>query len=88
MKEKKSNSIQDYVVQNVIGEGAYATVYKAIEKSTGKIFAIKQLSKKQLIKEKKIEHVQQEARILEKLSKFSRLIVKLYSHFEDHHNFC
>ena len=88
MGKNTSKSIQDFTLQNVIGEGAFATVYKAVEKSTGKIFAIKQLSKKQLMKEKKIEHAKQEARILEKLSRYSHLIAKLYYHFEDSHNFC
>ena len=47
---RKSHSIDEFEVINFLGEGSYAKVVKARHKETGKIYALKILSKKYIKK--------------------------------------
>jgi serine/threonine protein kinase len=42
-----SNSVEAYLRLNKLGEGTYGVVYKAREKSTGKIVALKKIKLEQ-----------------------------------------
>ncbi|KAJ3143185.1 3-phosphoinositide dependent protein kinase-1 [Physocladia obscura] len=48
---------KDFSFGRILGEGSYATVVAASEKATGRLFAIKILDQKFIIKEKKIKYV-------------------------------
>lgn len=52
---KKTND--DFTYLKVIGEGSFSTVHLAKEKSSEKLFAIKECVKSQIIKEKKVKYI-------------------------------
>lgn len=56
---------QDFNVLNTIANGAFGKVYKVEKVSTGKVYALKVLSKSQVIDENAIRQVKEEARIQE-----------------------
>lgn len=61
-------------------------VQLASEVLTGQMFAVKILEKNHIIKEKKIEWVEREKNLLDKLS--HPAIITLYYTFQDHHFLC
>jgi len=80
--QPKKRTPQDFDFFETIGEGSYSTVTHALEKSTGKEFAIKILNKKHIIKEKKVKYVNVEKAVLNIIHNHP-LIVKLYYTFQD-----
>ncbi|KAL6944943.1 hypothetical protein ACO0QE_002385 [Hanseniaspora vineae] len=71
---------KDFSVQDeVVGQGAFATVKKAIERSTGRTFAVKIINKRKLIGTK-LDGVQRELEVL-KILKHPR-IVMLKAYYE------
>lgn len=75
-------SIHDkYFIQDeVVGSGAFATVKKAIERSTGKTFAVKMINRRKVMGN--FETVARELEVLKKLN--HPRIVKLEGFYEDH----
>jgi len=63
--DKKSITIDDFEIKQKLGQGAFGEVYLAVDKSSGKEVALKQMVKA-VIKEKgKKEHVDCEKKILQ-----------------------
>lgn len=71
----------DFAFGKILGEGSYSTVMLATEISTGSLFAIKMLDKRQLMKENKVKYVTIEKEVLNALD--SQYIVKLFYTFQD-----
>lgn len=80
-KNPKKKTVEDFSIGDEIGQGSYSTVYLANEKSNGKVYAIKVLDKKHIIKEKKVKYVNIEKNVLNKVN--HPLIIKLYYTFQD-----
>jgi serum/glucocorticoid-regulated kinase 2 len=40
---KKTLGLEDFIMLNIIGKGAFGKVYRVKKKDTGKIFAMKQI---------------------------------------------
>ncbi|XP_031563299.1 3-phosphoinositide-dependent protein kinase 1-like [Actinia tenebrosa] len=77
----KKKRPEDFKFGKILGEGSYSTVYVALEKATGKEYAIKVLEKRHMIREKKVPQVQREKEVLSKLN--HPFFVKLYFTFQD-----
>lgn len=84
-KRMELRTIEDFEVGEVEGEGAYAVVFRGVEKANGQVCAIKQLSKAHVIKEKKVESIKREKYILSKLKGKLGIVTLLYT-FQDHSN--
>ena len=54
---KKLKKRNDFRFGPILGKGSYSTVVLAREKSTGKEYAMKILTKTMVVKKKKVEHV-------------------------------
>ncbi|CCH43979.1 MAP/microtubule affinity-regulating kinase 3 [Wickerhamomyces ciferrii] len=78
----RKRSVQDFQFGNRIGEGSYSTVFKATDIQNKKLYAIKVLSKKHIVKEKKIKYVNIEKTTLNRLGRHPG-IVTLYYTFQD-----
>ena len=70
----------------MLGEGSYGAVVLGKENDTGREFAIKSLSKKHLIKEKKVKYATTERDLLLQCNHPN--IVKLYFTFKDDNYLC
>jgi serine/threonine/tyrosine protein kinase RAD53 len=74
---------KEFSIKNeVVGQGAFAVVKKAVERSTGKTYAVKIISKRKVMGN--VDGVARELEILEKLD--HPYIVKLRGFFEDEDN--
>ena len=78
--------LDDFEILAVLGTGSYSTVYKAIHKATSTIYALKELSKKQLLRLNKISSAFLEKQLLTRLS--HRNIVNLYATFQNEMFLC
>ncbi|KAI0462629.1 hypothetical protein LJB42_004125 [Komagataella kurtzmanii] len=85
-KKKKQEGVhRDFFIKDeVVGSGAFATVKKAIERSTGDTYAVKIISKKKAMTDG-LDGVQRELEILKKLHHPG--VVQLKSCYEDSDNF-
>lgn len=81
--EGAKKSMKDYQLGNTIGEGSYSTVYSAMDVKTRKLYAIKVLSKRHIVKENKIKYVNIEKNALHRLGQQHPGIVQLYYTFQD-----
>ncbi|QEU59283.1 Rad53 [Kluyveromyces lactis] len=71
------------ISDSIVGQGAFATVKKAVERSTGKTFAVKIIHKRKVMD--KFDGVKRELDVLQKLN--HPRIVKLKDFFEDNDNY-
>ncbi|QPG73173.1 hypothetical protein FOA43_000479 [Brettanomyces nanus] len=77
----KTGILADFIIRDeIVGSGAFATVKKAIERSTGETYAVKIISKKKALTGA-LEGVSKELRILQKLHHPG--IVSLKAFYED-----
>lgn len=83
---KPKKTAADFKTIRNIGEGAFGQVRLATDLETGREVAIKVLDKKHIIKEKKVEWVEREKCILDKLRHPS--IVTLFYTFQDRDSLC
>jgi len=74
-------SAADYDWGNILGEGAFGDVVRAVEKKTGKTFAVKKMLKSHLSKEQNKKSVMNERNVLSKCNHPN--IVKLFVAFRD-----
>jgi len=65
---KEKTSLDDFKVLKVLGKGSFGTVVKVVQKSTNNIFAMKVMSKKELIRKKALRHIRRERSVLEYVS--------------------
>ncbi len=80
-KQEKNGIFADFIIRDeIVGSGAFATVKKAIERKTGKTFAVKIISKKKALTGA-LEGVSRELKILQKLHHPG--IVALKAFYED-----
>ncbi len=77
-------TINDFKIISIIGIGGFSIVYKAKFKKTGRLFAIKQISKNKISKKKILNCVLSEKNILSEL--FNPFIINLYCTFQDENN--
>ncbi|CAI4038913.1 hypothetical protein SMKI_06G2650 [Saccharomyces mikatae IFO 1815] len=76
----KTGIFRDFsIIDEVVGQGAFATVKKAIERTTGKTFAVKIISKRKVIGN--MDGVTRELEVLQKLN--HPRIVRLKGFYED-----
>ena len=75
-------TVGDYELGRVLGEGSYSTVVEARHSSTGRLVAVKVLDKRQIVKLKKIKYVHVEKEVLTALAACP-LIVKLLQTLQD-----
>jgi protein-serine/threonine kinase len=80
MSRKKG--VEDFQFGSRLGEGSYSQVFKAVDVQSRKVYAIKILSKKHIVKEKKIKYVNIEKSTLNRLGRHPG-IVTLYYTFQD-----
>jgi serine/threonine protein kinase len=73
--------LRDFDVLKLLGRGAFGKVYKVLHKKTKKIFAMKVLRKKNLIKEQQIKYSLIEKRILEQ-NNTNPFLLSLYFAFQ------
>eukprot|EP01135_Chromosphaera_perkinsii_P002866 Nk52_evm21s229 gene=Nk52_evmTU21s229 len=73
---------EDFNFGEVIGEGSYAVVKLATERKTGRVFAVKILDKRHVIKENKLKYVNIEKQVLSVLNNHP-FFVRLYYTFQD-----
>jgi len=64
---KETVSADDFELMNVIGKGSFGKVMQVRMKKTGKIYAMKMLSKQHIVENNEIEHTMSERTILEKI---------------------
>ncbi|EHM99930.1 Rad53p [Saccharomyces cerevisiae x Saccharomyces kudriavzevii VIN7] len=77
---RKTGIYKDFsIIDEVVGQGAFATVKKAIERTTGKTFAVKIISKRKVIGN--MDGVTRELEVLQKLN--HPRIVRLKGFYED-----
>ncbi|CAI4053071.1 serine/threonine/tyrosine protein kinase RAD53 SKDI_16G1230 [Saccharomyces kudriavzevii IFO 1802] len=77
---RKTGIFKDFsIIDEVVGQGAFATVKKAIERTTGKTFAVKIISKRKVIGN--MDGVTRELEVLQKLN--HPRIVRLKGFYED-----
>lgn len=75
---------KDYSISDsIVGQGAFATVKKAVERSTGKTFAVKIVHKRKVMD--RFDGVKRELDVLQKLD--HPRIVKLKDFYEDDNNY-
>jgi serine/threonine protein kinase len=68
-----------------VGVGGFGEVWKVIHKSTNKLYVIKVIDKKNIVKQKMVEQMNREIEIMYKVN--HPHVVKLINHFEDDDKF-
>ncbi|ORZ41380.1 kinase-like domain-containing protein [Catenaria anguillulae PL171] len=72
---------QDFDFLSSVGEGSYSTVVRARDKHTQKLYAVKILDKRHIVKEKKVKYVNVEKTVLHAIR--HPLVIRLYYTFQD-----
>lgn len=85
MKEKLKSklTVNDFSVISTIGKGSYGKVLLVKKKDNDKIYAMKILKKKEMMKRKQVEHIKTERKILELID--HPFIIKLRHAFQNEH---
>lgn len=73
-------SLDDFIIKQTVGTGSSARVHLAKSKVNGKYYAIKAISKKDLISKRQIEHANNERDVLGSVS--HPFLVKLWGSFQ------
>lgn len=66
-KRKKDKKYEDFEILEVIGKGAFGRVLRVRDKETNKIYAMKMMRKKDVIKNQFILHANKEREIMHSL---------------------
>jgi len=74
-------TIDDFAIKKVIGKGSYGKVLLVIKNDDKKIYAMKVLKKKNMIKRNQVEHIKTERRIMELID--HPFIIKLKYAFQN-----
>jgi serine/threonine protein kinase len=78
---KKKYNINDFILMNTLGTGSFGRVHLVKAKDSKKFYAMKALSKNEIIKLRQVEHTVNEKNILEQLD--NPFLVKMYATFQD-----
>ena len=81
---RREQTIKDFVVEDNLGNGAYARVIRATRKVDGQVVAIKVVNKSHVMKHNKVKYVKTERDILQRMDA-SPWITSLYSTFQSKH---
>ena len=79
--ERSGRSVADFDIMRVIGRGAFGEVRLVRERTTGRIFAMKTMSKAIMLRKGEVEHLRTERDLLARID--SPWIVQLYCSFQD-----
>lgn len=83
-QQQRSGILKDFSIQDeVVGQGAFATVKKAAERKTGKTFAVKIINKRKVMGN--MDGVTRELEVLQKMD--HPRIVRLKGFYEDNDNY-
>jgi len=63
----RSLRFDDFEILGTLGEGSFGKVFKVRRKESGKVYAMKSMSKKQLIQNHQVKYAVTEAQIMKKL---------------------
>mmetsp|Transcript_16026 Transcript_16026/g.29361 ORF Transcript_16026/g.29361 Transcript_16026/m.29361 type:complete len:769 (+) Transcript_16026:33-2339(+) len=77
-------SFSSFTILEELGSGTFGTVFKVVKKNSGEIFAMKQLSKQMLVKNRQLKYAIAESKIMRSL--VHPYIVTLYYAFETPRN--
>ena len=80
---KNPLSINDFEILNKNGKGAHGSVFKAMYKTNGQIYALKQYLKAESNGEKNKDYIREKAVLYDLTQRNYPTIVKLYADFED-----
>lgn len=75
-----TKQFKDFDIGRSLGEGSFSSVHIATDRESGAVYAIKILSKAQIVKEKKIKYVNVEKQVLYQCR--HRNIIELYYTFQ------
>ncbi|KAJ3338405.1 3-phosphoinositide dependent protein kinase-1 [Gonapodya sp. JEL0774] len=78
----RKRTASDFTFGEPIGDGSYSTVVHAVEKDSGREFAIKILDKRHILKNDKVKYVHVEKDVLNLLNGH-QFVVRLYYTFQD-----
>jgi len=81
-KSRPKVGVDDFDLVRVIGKGSFGKVTLVRKKSDGKLFAMKVLSKPNIVRRKQVEHTRTERRVLGTIN--HPFIVKLHYAFQTH----
>ena len=79
----KKMSIKDFVLEYVIGKGAFGKVWKGHDKRN-KIYAIKQMKKYKIVEKKSVQSVMNEKKLLSLLK--NPFLVNMHHSFQNEEN--
>ena len=79
-KGKRIEGLDDYLVERVIGEGGFSKVYQVRHKNTGMMYAMKVVEKRKIKRERKVQQMMTERRILEEVD--HPFVIKMHSAFQ------
>ncbi|OSD01396.1 kinase-like protein [Trametes coccinea BRFM310] len=82
-KPPSMTSPKDFEFLKDLGSGSWSSVMEAVQTATGKHYAVKILSKAQLIKQKKVKYANVEKDALAKLSGTHPGFIKMHAAFQD-----
>lgn len=77
---RRSISIQDFQLLKPISKGAYGRVFLARKNTTGDLYAVKVMNKKDLLRKNQSQHVQSERRIMAHAN--NPFVAKFYHSFQ------
>ena len=81
--KKSKQSLADFTITQIVGEGHQGKVVRAVCKKTNKEYALKIIPSKQLKESKQIQHIFNEKKILHSLRDQPRYFPTLQSTFSD-----
>lgn len=69
IKAQRPMTLSDFTVtKGTLGEGAFGTVRRCRVRSTGEVFALKQMQKADIVSMGQVEHIMQETQILDRIA--------------------
>lgn len=80
-KKKKRYNVTDFKIIKTIGKGAFGEVRVVMEKQTEAVYALKMMSKKEMIAKKQVSHIQAERNLLAAAD--NKWLVKMNFSFQD-----
>ncbi|KAE8679642.1 Detected protein of confused Function [Hibiscus syriacus] len=79
--QRHKMGVDDFELLTIIGKGAFGEVRICREKTSGQVYAMKKLTKSEMLRRGQVEHVKAERNLLAEVD--SNCIVKLYFSFQD-----
>jgi len=79
--KKKRYNVTDFKIVKTIGKGAFGEVRVVVEKESEAVYALKMMSKKEMIAKKQVSHIQAERNLLAAAD--NEWLVKMHFSFQD-----